>query len=114
MNIQIKASAWGKRATRPEVTGYEFALRCEEIRDFYASLDLVSYDIYTTPNFGDYIGKMARAFKINEHPENFTIYDKYDLHEITCNSAALVDFDEFLERQNAGRIRQFYDSYNAE
>ena len=108
MNIEIEERNWRKRSTEPMKTGWDFADHAEQIADFLADLDLVDYDSFVSVHFSDYICQMARAFKINEHPERFSVYDKYDLHSITCGSLDLVEFIDYLSRKEAEGLRRFY------
>lgn len=99
MSMIHEEMKWRRAASKPEVTGWDFAINAEQVADFIASVRSFG-DEYTTDDFGSYVEKMARAFKFNERPENFSLLTNLNLHNITCGSMDMVEFLFWLEQRN--------------
>ncbi len=108
--LENRENFWRKMSTKPEITGWDFALKAEEIADFIAGLESHEYDIYCTESFGSYVEKMARAFSVNRADELlvFRLLTNLDLHYFEAESVDLANFLDYLAERNILYIQLFY------
>lgn len=92
----VLVNKW-ERLNNAEVMGYEVAWKAAQIADFFRNIELVTYDTFSTNVFGDYVESAIRGYICNMHAdEDMHITTTLDLHNVTCNSYGLHDFDYYI------------------
>ena len=93
---EVLVNKW-ERLNNPSVMGHEVARKAGQIADFFRNIFLVSYDTYATNKFGDYVEGAIRGYQCNEQMyDDMHITTTLDLHNVTCSSYGLHDFDFYL------------------
>lgn len=93
---EVLVNKW-ERLNNPEIMGYEVARKAGEIADFFRNICLLCYDTYTTDKFSGYVEGLIRGYQCNEQIyDDIHIATTYDLHNVTCTSYGLSDFDDYL------------------
>lgn len=93
---EVIINKW-RRLDNSEVMGYDVARKAREIADFFEGLNLLYYDEYGTRKFSDYVEGQIRGYQFNEHAySDMSISTTNDLHDVTCSSYGLHDFDYYM------------------
>lgn len=93
---EVLVNKW-ERLNNPEIMGYEVARKAGQIADFFRNIFWISYDVYTANKFGDYVEGAIRGYQCNEQNyDDMHITTTLDLHNITCSSYGLHDFDYYI------------------